>query len=71
MNYPVSSSVRLLPDGSELHNRLLRALPPADWTRIAKNLRMTQTMTGETLQESGAPAADVYFPNGGVFSGDQ
>ena len=29
---------------------------------------MTQVVTGKTLQESGALAADVYFPNGGVYS---
>ena len=68
MNYPSAHQFACFPDGTELHNRLLRALPPADWTRIAKDLRMTQVVTGQTLQESGTPAADVYFPNGGVFS---
>jgi CRP-like cAMP-binding protein len=68
MTVAISSSVRQLPDGSELHNRLLRALPPDDWTRIVKDLRMTTVTTGQTLQEPGAPVVDVYFPNGGVFS---
>jgi CRP-like cAMP-binding protein len=68
MNYPVGSSVRHFPDGTELHNRLLRALPPEDWTKIVRDLRMTQVVTGKTLQEPGSPAADVYFPNGGVYS---
>jgi CRP-like cAMP-binding protein len=68
MNYSISSSVRHFPDGTELHNRLLRALPPEDWTRIAKDLRMTPVVTGKTLQESGTMVAEVYFPNGGVYS---
>ena len=29
---------------------------------------MTQVVTGKTLQESGSTAAEVYFPNGGVYS---
>lgn len=68
MNSPAGSAVRRLPDGSELHNRLLNALPLSDWTRIAKNLRMIAVMNGETLLAPGAPVADVYFPNGGVYS---
>jgi CRP-like cAMP-binding protein len=51
-----------------LHNRLLCALPCEDWKRIAGDLRMTSVVTGQTLQESGEPVLDVYFPNGGVFS---
>ena len=68
MHQSASSSARLLPDGTALHNRLLAALPDDDWGRIATGLRMTPVVTGETLQEPGAPAADVFFPNGGVYS---
>lgn len=59
---------RLLPDGTPLHNRLLAALPAADFARIRKHLHMHTAMTGRTLQEHGTPVTDVYFPNGGVFS---
>jgi CRP-like cAMP-binding protein len=59
---------RLLPDGTPLHNRLLAALPAADYARIQKHLRMHTGVTGRTLQEHGTPVTDVYFPNGGVFS---
>ena len=62
------SPTRLLPDGSPLRNRLLAALPAADYTRIAKHLRMTTVRTGQTLQEHGTRVRDVHFPNGGVFS---
>ena len=61
-------STRLLPDGTPLHNRLLAALPAADYARLQKHLRMNPSVTGRTLQEHGTPVTDVYFPNGGVFS---
>ena len=61
-------SIRLLPDGTRLHNRLLAALPVADYARIQPHLHMNTGVTGRTLQEHGAPVTDVYFPNGGVFS---
>jgi CRP-like cAMP-binding protein len=59
---------RVLPDGTPLHNRLLSALPAGDYRRIREHLRMSTVALGDTLQEHGAPVADVYFPNGGVFS---
>jgi CRP-like cAMP-binding protein len=61
-------AIRLLPDGTRLHNRLLAALPTRDYARIQKHLRMNTSVTGRTLQAHGAPVTDVYFPNGGVFS---
>src|SRR6185436_15678064 len=62
------NSTRLLPDGTPLQNRLLAALPTADYTRIQKHLRMNTAVMGSTLQEHGTQVTDVYFPNGGVFS---
>jgi len=62
------SSLRLLPDGTPLQNRLLAALPAAAYARLQKHLRMNTTVTGRTLQEHGTRLTDVYFPNGGVFS---
>ena len=59
---------RFLPDGTPLHNRLLAALPAADYARLQPHLRMHTVATGRTLQESGTPVTHVYFPNGGVFS---
>lgn len=60
--------IRLLPDGTPLHNRLLASLPAADYARLRKHLRMNIGVTGRTLQHQGTPVTDVYFPNGGVFS---
>jgi CRP-like cAMP-binding protein len=62
------SSARLLPDGTPLHNRLLAALPTADYARVLKYVQMNAVVTGHTLHEHGTPVTDVYFPNGGVFS---
>jgi hypothetical protein len=61
-------SIRLLPDGTPLHNRLLAALPPVDYARVQKHLHMNTGVTGRTLQEHGTPVTDIFFPNGGVFS---
>ena len=61
-------SVRHLPDGSLLHNRLLAALPRAEYNRILQYLKMRIVTTGHTLHAHRAPIKDVYFPNGGVFS---
>jgi len=68
MRSTTSSSARLLPDGTPLRNRLLSALPVADYARILKHLHMNTVATGHALQEPGTPVTDVYFPNGGVFS---
>ena len=61
-------STRVLPDGTLLQNRLLAALPTADYDRIARHLRMQSTVVGDTIHEGGRRINDVYFPNGGVFS---
>ena len=68
MPTPAARSIRLLPDGTPLQNRLLEALPPAAYARLQKHLHMNIGVTGRTLQAQGSPVTDVYFPNGGVFS---
>ena len=68
MGIPTGHATRLLPAGTPLHNRLLAALPAADYARIQKRLRMNKGETGRTLQEHGERVTEVYFPNGGVFS---
>jgi hypothetical protein len=68
MGTSTAQPIRLLPDGTPLHNRLLASLPAADYVRIQKHLQMNTAVTGRTLQEPGAPVTSVYFPNGGVFS---
>jgi CRP-like cAMP-binding protein len=68
MMSPNLPTIRLLPDGTRLRNRLLAALPTRDYARIQKHLRMHTAVTGRMLQAHGTPVTDVYFPNGGVFS---
>ena len=68
MGTSIVRSPRLLPDGTPLHNRLLAALPTADYARIQKHLHMNTGVSGRTLQAHGVPVTEVYFPNGGVFS---
>jgi len=63
-----SLSRRLLPDGTLLRNRLLGALPVADYTRISKHLHMNTNVVGQPLHQDGARVTHVHFPNGGVFS---
>ena len=63
-----TGSNRSLPDGTPLHNRLLAALPVADYDRVLKHVRMRTVAVGHTLQAHGTRITDVYFPNGGVFS---
>jgi len=61
-------SIRRLPDGTPLQNRLLAALPRMDYERILEHVRLQPVVTGDTLQDHGVRLSDVYFPNGGVFS---
>src|ERR1700752_2646849 len=61
-------SCRRLPDGSLLQNRLLAALPRAEYDRILPYVRMSTVTTGDTLQAHRVRIKDVYFPNGGVYS---
>ena len=68
MPTPKVRSIRLLPGGTPLQNRLLAALPAADYARVQPHLHMNTAVTGRTLQEHGRRITDVYFPNGGVFS---
>jgi CRP-like cAMP-binding protein len=43
-------------------NRLLSALPDADWSRLLPDLEWVQLTHGETLYEAGAPLRQVHFP---------
>lgn len=49
-------------------NRLLAALSTAEYDRIAPNLEETTVQLGESLSESGAHMADVYFPTTAIVS---
>ena len=49
-------------------NRLLAALPAAEFVRLQPLLRLTALRSGEVLHESGAQLRDVYFPVSGLVA---
>jgi CRP-like cAMP-binding protein len=65
---PSPRSTRVLPDGTRLQNRLLAAVPGADYDRLTKHLRMVHVAAGDALHDHATRVSTVYFPNGGVFS---
>jgi CRP-like cAMP-binding protein len=50
------------------HNRLLAALPDADWLRWRSKLEPYAMPTGQVLYESGVPITHVYFPTSSIVS---
>jgi CRP-like cAMP-binding protein len=49
-------------------NRLLAALPPAEWERLSPHLQLTALPLGKVLYESGDTLAHVYFPTDSIVS---
>jgi CRP-like cAMP-binding protein len=49
-------------------NRLLAALPDADWQRIEPHLKPVQLSLGDAVYESGARLDHVYFPTTAIVS---
>jgi CRP-like cAMP-binding protein len=55
------------PDTSR-HNKLLAALPDAEWERVDRNLQRTLMPLGATVYESGAQLHYAYFPTTSIVS---
>lgn len=68
MATPRKPTIRLLPSGVPLRNRLLAALPADLYGRVSKDLSLRKVVLGEALLDHGVIASHVYFPNGGVYS---
>jgi CRP-like cAMP-binding protein len=51
-----------------LRNRLLAALPDADFGHVQPHLEKVHMELGHSLYESGAPLQHVYFPVAGIVS---
>lgn len=51
-----------------VENRLLAALPPKDYARLASGFEPVTITYGEVLYEPGERMRDVYFPSSGVVS---
>ena len=49
-------------------NRILAALPPADYTRVVSSLDLVSLKLKEVLQPPGEPLQHVYFPTSGFLS---
>jgi CRP-like cAMP-binding protein len=49
-------------------NRILAALPPAEFRRLAPHLTTIPVRTKQVLYKQGERIQHVYFPNGGVIS---
>lgn len=60
---PISDSPPLAGAG----NRLLSALPPAEYQRLQPLLEPVSVPFNETVSEPGGPIPYVYFPQTGVF----
>jgi CRP-like cAMP-binding protein len=56
------------PPRNRPKNRLLAALPDADYDHLLPHLRTIAFRPKQTLQNAGERLDHVYFPNGGVFS---
>jgi CRP-like cAMP-binding protein len=61
------NSVSGLPQ-SRPKNRLLRALPEADFQRLLPDLRTIPTAAKQVFHKHGELVEHVYFPNGGLAS---
>jgi len=55
-------------ESSSLRNRILAALPAADYERLLPHLELVELPLGHSLYESGAKQAYVYFPIEGIVS---
>jgi len=49
-------------------NRLLAALPPAEWQRWQPDLEVVELPLGQVLYESGSTLSHVYFPTTAIVS---
>ncbi|MCJ0762136.1 Crp/Fnr family transcriptional regulator [Variovorax terrae] len=58
----------MAPAADPRHNRLLAALPPAEWARWQALLEPVALPLGTVLCESGAKPAHVYFPTTAIVS---
>ncbi|HSQ71567.1 MAG TPA: Crp/Fnr family transcriptional regulator [Rubrivivax sp.] len=58
----------LNPVPDPLTNRLLAALPPAEWARWAPRLEPVEMPLGMVLHESGRTLGHIYFPTTAIVS---
>jgi len=61
------TEAQLLADTAR-QNKLLAALPEADWARLGPHLQPVRMLLGEVLYEPGVPFGQVYFPTTAIIS---
>jgi CRP-like cAMP-binding protein len=61
-------AIRPPPEDRRPKNRLLAALPAADFRRLLPYLKTVPIRLKQVLHKNGEPIRVVYFPNGGVAS---
>lgn len=49
-------------------NRILAALPQAEWQKLRSACQSIELVNSQVLLEEGAPFANVYFPESGIIS---
>lgn len=64
----MAESRSLSPQPDRPRNRLLAALPAAEFDAIRPSLRTVPIKVKQIFHRAGEPLRDVYFPNGGVAS---
>jgi CRP-like cAMP-binding protein len=56
------------PPPDPKQNRLLAALPPADWLRWQSEIESVEMPLGQVMYESGRTLSHVYFPTSAIVS---
>jgi CRP-like cAMP-binding protein len=64
----IRSTSTSVPHRALMRNRLLAALPVADYARVGRSLDTIPLIVKHVLQKPGDPIRDVYFPGGGFCS---
>ncbi len=59
---------RKAPGANHTRNRLLGALPVAEYARLAEHLERVDLRLKQTVVEADTPIEHVYFPESGVIS---
>ena len=62
----MSSDISLAGDSRQ--NKLLAALPDAEWRRLHRHLEPIEILLGETLRVQGSPLSYAYFPTTAIIS---
>ena len=57
-----------MPASAARRNRLLAALPAAEFARVKEGLEEVELKLGDSIYESGVEIRHLYFPSAGIVS---